>query len=44
MARRQDGSDRSVYVVPEVRTMSEAEMLEFMGPAQAYTGTFPFGF
>lgn len=32
------------YVAPEVRSMSEAEMLELMGPAQAYTGSVPFGF
>lgn len=32
------------YVAPEVRSVSEAEMLELMGPAQAYTGSVPFGF
>jgi len=32
------------YVAPEVRTVSEAEVLDDLGPARAYTGAFPFGF
>jgi hypothetical protein len=32
------------YVAPEVKSLTEAEILEVMGPAQAYTGTIPFGF
>ena len=32
------------YVAPEIKTMTEEELLERMGPAQAYTGTVPFGF
>lgn len=34
----------SEYVAPEVRTVSEAEVLDDLGPARAYTGAFPFGF
>lgn len=41
---RTDGTDRVEYVAPEIRTVSESEILEAMGPAQAYTGTVPFGF
>jgi len=36
--------DRIEYVAPQIRTVSESEILEAMGPAQAYTGTVPFGF
>jgi len=32
------------YVTPEVRSVSEAEVLDDLGPARAYTGAFPFGF
>jgi hypothetical protein len=37
-------STKLEYSAPEVRSVSEAEILEIMGPAQAYTGTVPFGF
>lgn len=37
-------STRVEYTTPELRTVSEEEILEVMGPAQAYTGTVPFGF
>jgi hypothetical protein len=36
--------DRAEYVAPEVRSISEAEVLDELGPARAYTGNFPFGF
>ena len=32
------------YVAPEIRSVSEAEVLDDLGPARAYTGAFPFGF
>ena len=32
------------YTVPEVRSIPESELLDQIGPAQAYTGNFPFGF
>jgi hypothetical protein len=41
---RRDESTKVEYVTPEIRTVSESEILEAMGPAQAYTGTIPFGF
>ncbi len=41
---RKDAMEKVAYVAPEIRTVSEAEILEMMGPAQAYTGTVPFGF
>jgi len=35
---------RPEYETPSVRTFGEADILEKIGPAQAYTGNFPFGF
>lgn len=32
------------YVAPAVETLSDLDILEELGPAQAYTGTFPFSF
>ena len=32
------------YRTPEIETIRESDLLEQMGPAQAYTGNFPFGF
>lgn len=32
------------YVEPSVETLSDRDILEEIGPAQAYTGTFPFSF
>lgn len=32
------------YAVPEIQTLREEELLEMIGPAQAYSGNFPFGF
>jgi len=32
------------YVKPAVETLSDQDILEELGPAQAYTGAFPFGF
>jgi hypothetical protein len=36
--------DRPVYVAPSVDTLTEDEVLDNVGPAQAYTGNLPFGF
>jgi hypothetical protein len=48
MESRSEGTlkqnDRPVYVTPTVATLNEAEVLDEVGPAQAYTGSFPFGF
>ena len=35
---------RPEYQAPEIRTLSEAEVLDKVGPAQAYTGNLPFSF
>jgi hypothetical protein len=32
------------YKAPEIQTLRDQEVLEAMGPAQAYTGNLPFGF
>jgi hypothetical protein len=32
------------YIEPSVKSVSEQELLESAGPAQAYSGNFPFGF
>ena len=32
------------YVKPAVETLSDREILEEIGPAQAYSGSFPFNF
>jgi hypothetical protein len=32
------------YLAPEVESMKEEDLLEKLGPAQAYSGNFPFGF
>ena len=32
------------YVKPSFETLSEQEILEHLGPAQAYTGNLPFTF
>jgi len=32
------------YVAPRVETLSDQDILEELGPAQAYTGTVPFQF
>lgn len=39
-------SEQSVpeYRTPEIETIRESDLLEAIGPAQAYTGNFPFGF
>jgi hypothetical protein len=36
--------DRPGYSAPTVTTMSEDQVLDQVGPAQAYTGNMPFGF
>ena len=36
--------DRVPYVTPSITTLSEAQILEEIGPARAYTGTLPFNF
>lgn len=35
---------RMPYVKPAVETLSDREILEEIGPAQAYSGSFPFNF
>lgn len=32
------------YLAPEVESLKEEDLLEQLGPAQAYSGNFPFGF
>ena len=32
------------YVTPAIETLSDQDILEELGPAQAYTGTVPFSF
>lgn len=32
------------YTPPTIKSMREEEVLEQVGPAQAYTGNLPFGF
>ncbi|HZI95209.1 MAG TPA: hypothetical protein VFE84_13265 [Patescibacteria group bacterium] len=32
------------YVTPAIETLSDQDILEELGPAQAYTGTLPFQF
>jgi hypothetical protein len=32
------------YVEPHVRTMTESDLVDEAGPAQAYSGAFPFDF
>lgn len=32
------------YVKPAVETLSDQDILEEIGPAQAYSGAFPFNF
>ena len=36
--------DAPVYVAPRIETLSDQDILEELGPAQAYTGTVPFQF
>lgn len=42
--RFESSTDRTEYVRPTVETLSDQDILEEIGPAQAYTGTFPFSF
>ena len=37
-------SERAEYMAPTITTLSENEVLDKVGPAQAYTGNLPFGF
>ena len=37
-------NEKLEYVAPEVRSVSEVDVLDDLGPARAYTGSFPFGF
>jgi hypothetical protein len=32
------------YVKPAIETLSDRDILEQLGPAQAYTGSLPFSF
>jgi hypothetical protein len=36
--------DRPDYAPPSIMTLREDEILDQVGPAQAYTGNVPFGF
>ncbi len=36
--------EKPAYSTPSVTSLKESEILEEIGPAQAYTGNFPFGF
>ena len=36
--------EKTPYVTPVITTLSEAEILEEIGPARAYTGALPFNF
>ena len=44
MLSQENKSQRPAYVAPTVTTMNESELLDVVGPAQAYTGSVPFGF
>lgn len=37
-------SEKPLYVAPTITTLTEDEVLDEVGPAQAYTGNIPFGF
>lgn len=37
-------TERAEYTAPTITTLSETEVLDKVGPAQAYTGNLPFGF
>jgi hypothetical protein len=39
-----DGERKPEYISPTIATYREDEILEEVGPAQAYTGSVPFGF
>jgi len=46
--KRNDGfspaSEKPLYTPPSIKTLTENEVLEEVGPAQAYTGSVPFQF
>jgi len=43
--KNDSGADtRPEYAAPSISSLRESEVLEAVGPAQAYTGTLPFGF
>lgn len=37
-------TEKPMYQAPSVESLGEGELLDKIGPAQAYTGNFPFGF
>jgi hypothetical protein len=39
-----NSTERPAYMAPTITTMTETELLDVVGPAQAYTGSVPFGF
>lgn len=39
----ESGTERLTYVPPTIETISESELIETIGPAQAYTGQIPLG-
>jgi len=41
---RIDRTEKPEYTAPSIETLKESELMEEIGPAQAYTGNFPFGF
>ncbi len=41
---KRGADDRPQYVAPAITTLTEDQVLDEVGPAQAYTGQVPFGF
>ena len=39
-----EGNAGVPYVKPEIETLTDRDILEELGPAQAYTQSFPFDF
>ena len=37
-------NEKAAYIAPDMKSVSESEVLDELGPARAYAGTFPFGF
>jgi hypothetical protein len=42
--RDPEGREKPEYASPVIKSLDESDLLERVGPAQAYTGNFPFGF
>jgi len=39
-----EGQEKPEYASPAISSFGESDLLDRVGPAQAYTGNFPFGF